>query len=95
MDPKYDSYSGFFDDGGSKTGLDDILKSHNVETLIIYGLATDFCVKATAMDAVKSGFKVILIKDLCQGVAEDTTKLAIREMKLAGIKIISTSLNIL
>ena len=90
MNPKYDSYSSLFDDGGMKTGLDDILKSHQINTLIVYGLATDYCVKATAMDAVKSGFKVFLIKDLCKGVADDTSQLALQEMKLAGIKIMTS-----
>jgi len=86
--PKYDSYSGFFDDGGMKTGLDDILKSYQVDTLIVYGLATDYCVKATAMDEFKSGYKVFLIEDLCKGVAEDTTESALKEIISAGIKII-------
>lgn len=88
MNSKYDSYSGFFDDGGIKTGLDELLKSYKLDTLIIYGLATDYCVKATAMDAIKSGFKVFLIENLCKGVADDTSKSALKEMKLAGIKII-------
>ncbi len=90
MNPEYDSYSGFFDDGGMNTGLDDILKSYQVDTLIIYGLATDYCVKATAMDAIKSGFKVFLIEDLCKGVADDTNQLALQEMKSAGIKIMTS-----
>jgi nicotinamidase/pyrazinamidase len=88
MDKKYDSYSGFFDDSGTATGLDERLKSYRVNTLIIYGLATDYCVKATAMDAVKSGYKVILIENLCRGVAKDTTLSALKEMESAGIKIL-------
>ncbi|RLC04824.1 MAG: amidase [Deltaproteobacteria bacterium] len=88
MDPKYDSYSGFFDDGGINTGLEELLKSFQINTLIIFGLATDYCVKATAMDAVQLGFNVILIESLCKGVAEDTTLSALKEMKSVGIKII-------
>lgn len=88
MDPAYDSYSGFFDDGGAKTGMEDLLLSLHLNTLIVYGLATDYCVRATAMDAVKSGFNVILIEDLCQGVSDDTTRAALKEMTSAGIKII-------
>ena len=95
MNPKYDSYSGFFNDGGIKTGLDDILRLHHVNTIIVYGLAMDYCVKATAIDAVKSGFKVILIEDLCKGVAEDTTKSTLKEMKSAGIKIMPVISDIL
>ncbi len=87
-DPKFDSYSGFFDDGGTSTGLIDILKTNDINSLILYGLATDYCVKATAMDAVNEGFKVILIKEFCKGVAPDTTKAALKEMEQAGIEII-------
>lgn len=81
MDPNYDSYSGFFDDGGADTGLKDILKSCGMNTLVIYGLATDYCVKATAMDAVQCGFCVILMKDLSKGVAKETTARALIEME--------------
>ncbi len=90
MNKKYDSYSGFFDDGGFKTGLDDILKSHHLDTLILYGLATDYCVKATALDAVELGYTVWLIEDLCKGVADETTLSALEEMKLKGVNILST-----
>jgi len=84
--PDYDSYSGFFDDGGAKTGLDDILRSHGLTTLIIYGLATDYCVMATAMDALKSGYTVFLMEDLCRGVEQETTRTAFEKMRSAGIK---------
>ena len=86
-DPEYDSYSGFFDDGGTGTGLDDILKSYHVTTLIVYGLAMDYCVKATALDGVASGYKVILVEDLCRGVADDSSESALKEMKSAGIQV--------
>ena len=89
-DPGYDSYSGFFDDNGMKTGLEDCLKYHGLNTLVVFGLATDYCVKATAMDALGSGFKVILIKDLCRGVAAHTTTRALEEMAAAGVRIISS-----
>ncbi len=89
-DPEYDSYSGFFDDNGRPTGLENILKAEEIDTIIVYGLATDYCVKATAMDGVKSGFRVIVIKGLCRGVAQDTSLAAIKEMNEAGIKIVSS-----
>lgn len=88
MDKRYDSYSGFFDDGGKTTGMDDLLQSYKINALIIYGLATDYCVKATAMDAVQSGYKVTLVETLCKGVAKDTTQFALYDMKEAGINII-------
>jgi len=46
-DVRYDSYSGFQDDGGAKTEMDQILKRNGVKKLIVYGIATDYCVKAT------------------------------------------------
>ncbi|MCA1785292.1 MAG: bifunctional nicotinamidase/pyrazinamidase [Desulfobacteraceae bacterium] len=87
MDPAFDSYSGFFDDGKKDTGLADILKNAGIKNLIIYGLATDYCVKATVMDGRMLGFDVTLIKDLCRGVAPETTAAALEEMKSAGVDI--------
>jgi nicotinamidase/pyrazinamidase len=88
MDPQYDSYSGFHDDGGKKTEMAELLKKNNIGKLIIYGIATDYCVKATAIDAAAEGFKIALIKDLCRGVAPDTSRKALEEMKARGIMIL-------
>ena len=67
--PEVDSYSGFFDNGRlQKTGLDDILKKNNIDTLYIMGLATDYCVKYTVLDALELGYKVYLIEDGVKGV---------------------------
>ena len=87
-DPKYDSYSGFQDDGGKKTELDSILKRNAIKNLLMYGLATDVCVKATAVDAVSAGYNVTVIDGLCRGVAPDTTKSALKEMKEKGITVL-------
>ncbi len=91
--PEIDSYSAFFDNGHlSKTGLDDYLKSKNVDEVYVCGLATDFCVKFTALDAVSLGYKTILLDDLCRGVdinAGDIYK-AIQEMKKHGVEIINS-----
>jgi nicotinamidase/pyrazinamidase len=86
-DKRFDSYSGFQDDGGAKTELDSLLKKQGIKDVIVYGIATDYCVKATAMDAVAAGYKVTVIQDLCKGVAPDTTAKALQEMKDKGIKI--------
>lgn len=86
-DRKYDSYSGFQDDGGAKTEMDEILKRNGVKELIVYGIATDYCVKATAIDAVNAGYQVTVIENLCKGVAPDTTATALQEMKEKGITI--------
>lgn len=88
MDPKYDSYSGFQDDGGKKTEMDAILKKDGIKKLIIYGIATDYCVKATALDAVAAGYSVVVIKNLCRGVSPKTSEQAIAEMKSKGIVIV-------
>jgi len=88
MDPQYDSYSGFQDDGGKKTELDGILKQDGIKKVVVYGIATDYCVRATALDAVAAGYQVILIKNLSRGVAPDTSQKAIDEMGTKGIIIL-------
>jgi nicotinamidase/pyrazinamidase len=88
MDPQYDSYSGFQDDGGKKTVLDQLLKKDGIGKLVVYGIATDYCVRATALDGLAAGYKVFLIKNLCRGVAPDTSQKAIEEMKAKGIVVL-------
>lgn len=87
-DRRYDSYSGFQDDGGAKTGIDRILKENGVRELIVYGIATDYCVKATATDATDAGYKVTVVEGLSRGVAPDTTAKALDEMKAKGIVLV-------
>ena len=85
--PEIDSYSGFFDNGKlQKTNLDNFLKEKNIDTLYIMGLATDFCVKFTVLDALELGYKVYLIEDGCRGVnlTPSSSKDAIKEMKNKG-----------
>jgi len=88
MDPQYDSYSGFQDDGGKKTEMDKLLKRDNIKKIILFGIATDYCVRATSLDAIAAGYKVIVIKNLCRGVAPDTSQKAIEEMKSKGVVIL-------
>ena len=96
--PEIDSYSGFFDNGRlNKTELDDILKSNNIEELYVVGLATDYCVKFTVLDALDLGYKVNLILDGCRGVnlsPKDSSN-AIEEMKDRGANIISDILKVI
>lgn len=69
MDPTVDSYSGFFDNGGKNdTGLNGILKSLGVDTVFVLGLATDYCVKFTVLDAAKLGYKTHVILEGCRAV---------------------------
>jgi nicotinamidase/pyrazinamidase len=92
-DPKIDSYSGFFDNGHKKaTELDAYLKSKKVDEVVVLGLATDYCVKFTALDAVKLGYKTTLIRDGSRAVnlqKEDEEK-AVAEMKTAGVKVLTS-----
>ncbi len=88
MDPQYDSYSGFQDDGGKKTKMDKLLKKDKIKKVVLYGIATDYCVRATALHAITAGYKVIVIKNLCRGVAPETSQKSIEEMKARGIVIL-------
>jgi len=90
-DPQIDSYSGFFDNGHRKeTGLGAFLKERKVTEVFAVGLATDYCVKFTVLDAVALGFKTNVIEEACRGVnlkPGDVAR-AIVEMGRAGVKII-------
>ncbi len=67
-----DSYSAFFEnDHTTPTGLDGYLKSRGVEAVTLVGLATDFCVNYSAVDAAKLGFKVTVIESLCRAIDFD------------------------
>ena len=87
-DSKYDSYSGFQDDGGKKTEMNKILKKDKITRVVVYGIATDYCVRATALDAVAAGYQVVLIHPLSRGVAPETSQKSIEEMKTRGIVIL-------
>ena len=89
-DAAIDSYSGFFDNGHRKaTGLGDYLKQRGVSDVYIVGLATDYCVKFTTLDARKLGFNTHLIADACRGVnlKPGDVDAAIEQMRQAGVKI--------
>ena len=93
-DPGIDSYSGFFDNGHRRgTGLGEWLKHKDVTEVYVCGLATDYCVKFTALDAVGLGFKTYFIEDASRGVnlQPDDIKHAIDAMKTAGIQVIQSS----
>jgi nicotinamidase/pyrazinamidase len=88
MDPQYDSYSGFQDDGGKKTDLGKLLKKDGIKKVVLFGIATDYCVRATALHAIAAGYKVIVIRNLCRGVAPDTSQKAIEEIKAKGVVVL-------
>jgi nicotinamidase/pyrazinamidase len=89
-DPRLDSYSGFFDNSHRRaTGLHEFLKEKSVTRVCVAGLATDYCVKFTALDAVALGFETLLVEDACRGVNLQPGDVgrAIEEMKAAGVRV--------
>ncbi len=84
----WDSYSGFYAGGGMKTALESALKKEGIDKLLMFGIATDYCVKSTAVDGAKLGFGVTVVKDLCRGVDPKTTEKAIEEMAAAGVRVV-------
>ena len=89
-----DSYSGFFDNGHRQaTGLGDYLHEKGVRHVYVAGLATDYCVKFTALDARQLGFHTYLIKDASRGVNLQAGDVdwAIGGMRAAGVKIFTAA----
>ena len=84
-----DSYSAFFEnDRTTPTGLDGYLRSRGITTLTMVGLATDFCVNYSAVDAAKLGFDVTVRPQACRAIDLDgSLDAAITAMKAAGVKL--------
>lgn len=72
--------------GEDAIGLDDWLQSHDVEDVVVVGIATDHCVKATALDGVQAGYSVTVLRGLTVGIAEDLDD-AVAEMELGGVDV--------
>jgi nicotinamidase/pyrazinamidase len=92
-DPEIDSYSGLYDNGHRRsTGLGEFLREQGVTDVYMLGIATDYCVKFSALDARRLGFEAWLIEDGCRGVnlSPDDSARAIDEMKAAGVRVISS-----
>lgn len=93
-DPAVDSYSAFFDNEHLRaTGLGDYLRNLNVQVVYLMGLATDYCVKYSCLDALKLGFEVFVIEDACRGVelTLGDIKKAKAEMQNLGAKLINSN----
>jgi nicotinamidase/pyrazinamidase len=93
-DPGVDSYSGFYDNGHRKsTGLGEYLKDCGVQEVCIAGLATDYCVKFTALDALHEGFKTKVILDGVRGVGgkPGDVDAALRELRDAGVELVDSA----
>jgi len=83
VDPEHEAYSGF-----QETDLADQLRARQIERIFVCGLATDYCVKFTAMDGLKEGFEVVLVENACRGIDNPPGSLgdAVDEMKRAGVQ---------
>jgi nicotinamidase/pyrazinamidase len=86
----YDAaYSGFEGDAEGQS-LADWLRSRGVDQVDVVGIATDYCVRATAADAVKEGFDTRVLTGLTAGVADDSTAAALDELRSAGVHLVSS-----
>ncbi len=89
--PEIDSYSAFYEnDHATPTGLAGYLRERGIDTLYLCGLAADFCVKWSALDARREGFAAHVIEDATRGIGQDgSLARAWREMNEAGVQVIS------
>ncbi|KAF0647400.1 amidase [Streptomyces fradiae ATCC 10745 = DSM 40063] len=81
------AYSGFEGTDENGTSLADWLRAHDVAEVDVVGIATDHCVRATALDAVAEGFRTRVLLDLTAGVAPETTRTALEELRAAGVQL--------
>lgn len=92
LDPTIDSYSGFFDNGRKKsTGLTAYLKGKGVDEVFICGLAGDFCVAYTTLDALSEGFKTTLIKDATRPIDQEGFDKMISKIRDQGGQVITSA----
>jgi nicotinamidase/pyrazinamidase len=81
------AYSGFEGTDESGTTLADWLRERGVDEVDVVGIATDYCVRATAADAAEAGFSTRVLLDLTAGVAPDTTEKAVEELRAVGVEV--------
>ena len=84
--PAYSAFEGVTDDGET---LVEVLTRHGVREIDVCGIATDHCVRASALDAADAGFRVRLLEGLHAGVAPETVETALAEMRAAGVEVSS------
>ena len=84
-----DSYSAFYEnDRTTTTGLTEWLRARDIEAITLVGLATDFCVADSAQDAVREGFRVTVLTDLCRAIDLDgSAARALARMRAAGVNL--------
>jgi nicotinamidase/pyrazinamidase len=81
------AYSGFEGTSSDGMGLADWLRAHQVTDVDVCGIATDFCVRSTALDAAGNGFSTRVLTALCAGVSPETTAEALVDLAKAGVTI--------
>ncbi|GGV62447.1 nicotinamidase [Streptomyces massasporeus] len=81
------AYSGFEGADENGTPLADWLRSRDVTEVDVVGIATDHCVRATALDAAREGFRTQVLLDLTAGVAQESTERALEELRAAGVEL--------
>lgn len=82
-EPDKEAYSGF-----EGTDLAEILRKNGVKRVYVCGVATEYCVRATALDAVKLGFETFLIKDAVKGITPEGERKALEEMEKEGVRLV-------
>ena len=92
MDPEQDSYSGFQAYNGQGRDLESVIRDLGVDEVYLCGLATDYCVRATALDATRRGIRVRVLGDAIKGVdlKPGDSDAAIREMRAAGVPFVES-----
>lgn len=95
MNPAIDSYSAFQEnDRMTRTGLEGYLRERGVDRIFLVGLATDFCVRFSALDATHAGFDVVVVEDGCRGIDlegslddawEEMTRAGVQRVRLSGL----------
>ena len=82
------AYSGFEGADENGTPLAEWLREREVDEVDVVGIATDHCVRATALDGARRGFTTTVLTEFCAGVAEETTAKAIAEMRASGVRVV-------
>ena len=92
MDPEQDSYSGFQALSAQGRDLESVIRDLAIDEIYVCGLATDYCVRATALDAVRRGLRIRVLKDAIKGVdlKPGDSSAAIAEMRGAGVPFLAT-----
>ena len=88
----YSGFEGFMTEGDTRVSLAGWLRDRAVEQIDVVGIATDHCVRATALDAAEEGFETTVLLDLTAGVARQTTDAALAAMGAAGIELVGEPL---